>query len=927
MAYPDRRWLLALAAVTVLPAQGADAGIEFFEKHVRPLLAAKCYVCHSGKTVASGGLRADTRDGLLKGGQHGPAVVPGRTDTGLLLRAISYQDASLRMPPTGMLTAAEITNLTKWVEMGAPDPRDAAAAAPGSAPQDKTWWAFQKFRESPTPRIRNRAWPRAWIDAYLLAAMEAKGLAPAPPADKRTLLRRVTFDLTGLPPTPDEVRAFLADSSPRAYEKVVDRLLASPHYGERQARHWLDLARYAETDGHEFDREKPNAWRYRDYVIRAFNSDLPFDEFVREQLAGDLIPNQRIAPGGAHLDSPLGTSFLALYEERNAADDLAEVRAEKVDNQIDTVTKTFLGLTVACARCHDHKFDPIPTRDYYALAGVLHSKNVIQAALDGPAWTEQTQRLVEELRGLDKQIADLLKPEPLPPAGTLGESDRLIADFANGVPEGWRIEGPAYIARWLWQPPAELTGFLYSRSFRADRKYLHVRLAGSSDSTSARQPGQIRVSLVGDGRDITVTPDPSGKFTWKTAGVGRMFDEMAYIEVCDRTRTGRLAVDKIVLSDRREPPRDFASLPDAAPEPASPSPELRALLERRAALTASLPQPVYGMIAVEDVPGDVRLHIKGDHRNLGDWVPRGFLGAIAPPQRPAIQGSGRLELADAIADPNNPLTARVLVNRIWKQHFGEGLVRTVDNFGRTGELPSHPELLDTLAARFVTDGWSIKKLHRTLVLSAAYRMSSRSTETARKIDPDNRLLSHMPVRRLEGEAIRDAILSVSGALDRTLHGPSVMPHISEYQDGRGKPQSGPLDGAGRRSIYIGVRRNFITPLFLAFDYPMTITTIGRRGASTVPSQALIMMNNEFIAKQAARWADTAQGSAKTPAARVRAMFEAAYARPAASAEVARSLEFVKTQARHYGQDPNAAFRAWTDLAHALFNAKEFIFIR
>ncbi|MBI1788495.1 MAG: DUF1553 domain-containing protein, partial [Acidobacteria bacterium] len=361
---------------------------------------------------------------------------------------------------------------------------------------------------------------------------------------------------------------------------------------------------------------------------------------------------------------------------------------------------------------------------------------------------------------------------------------------------------------------------------------------------------------------------------------------------------------------------------------ASEKTQLQALQKQRSDLASRLPDPVFGLLGVEDLPHNLRLHKGGSHRNLGEEVPRGFLPVLSG-ARPAAydQGSGRLQLADALADPANPLTARVLVNRVWKHHFGEGLVRTPDNFGRTGERPSHPELLDTLAARFVESGWSIKKLHRTLVLSSAYRMSSQASSLAAAADPDNRLLHRMPVRRLEAEAIRDAVLAVTGSLDRAAYGPSVPPHISEYQDGRGKPESGPLDGAGRRSIYIGVRRNFLPPLFLAFDYPMSVATIGRRGSSTVPSQALILMNSEFVAKQAAGWADRMLGGFPQPQQRIQQMFLAAFGRPAGEAEAAQAAGFVDHQARRHGQGAEAVFRAWTDLAHVLLNAKEFIFIR
>jgi hypothetical protein len=906
---------------------------DFFEQRIRPLLAAQCYECHDTKTATSG-LRLDSREGARTGGTRGPAVVPERPDVSVLLRAVSYEDPALKMPPAGRLTDQQIADLNEWVRLGAPDPRDGIAPEAVSAARNRALrhWAFQPYKAHPTPRVRDTAWPANRIDRFVLAKLEAKALRPALPADRRTLIRRLTFDLTGLPPSPAEVEAFVRDKSPRAYEKVADRLLASPHYGERWARRWLDLARYAETDGHEFDREKPNAWRYRDYLIRAFNSDLPYDQLIREHLAGDLVTNVRYTADGKLAESPLGTSFYALGEERNAADDLAEVRMEKIDNQIDAIGKTFLGLTIACARCHDHKFDPISTRDYYAMAGVVGSKQVLQASLDSPERAREAAEWVAELADVQRQLAAKVAKERARPAAVKPrDGDLVIADFGiaeptGKIPDGWRADGPAFARLFQWSVPPQLTGFLTSKTFRAEKAYMHVRLAGTADSTSTRQPGQLRVSLVGDGRDLAITPDASGNFTWKTSGLGKMLGELAFIEIADRNGKGHIIVDKIVLSDSRTPPELEAEPLALSGIPAEPDPETKALLDRRAALLARMPEPAYGLVCVEDLPRNMPLHRGGNHKNLGDEVPRGAPSLIAAGHSGFDAGSGRLALAGALTGPQNPLTARVIVNRVWRSHFGEGLVRTVDNFGLTGERPTHPELLDTLAARFVEGGWSLKKLHKEIVMSTAYRMSSRANAGAARTDPDNRLLHHMPVRRLEAEAIRDSILAVSGALDTRMYGPSVPPHISEYQDGRGKPPSGPLDGDGRRSIYIGVRRNFLPPMFLAFDYPMTVSTIGRRGVSTVPSQALALMNNEFVLKQAARWADALQAAASDDASRLHIMFHTAYGRPIEQAELRRALKFLDEQERRY-QSADARFRAMTDLAHVLFNSKEFIFIR
>jgi len=889
--------ILALAAL----GPAATVHVEFFEKRIRPLLAAKCYACHSARTLASGGLVLDSRAGWMKGGSRGQAIIPGQPEASILIQAVTHSDPALSMPPAAKLTEAELADLTAWIAGGAPDPRtDAAPRASGiDFAKGRQYWAFQ-----PLPAAK----PGARIDTFLLAALRSNGLVPAPPADKRTLLRRVTFDLTGLPPTRKELDEFLADRSPRAFEKVIDRLLASPHHGERWARHWLDLVRFAETTGHEFDTDRPDAWRYRDYIIRAFNDDLPYNRLVQEHIAGDIV-SPRLAFSGMHYDSPLGTSFLALGEERNAADDVGEVRAEKIDNQIDVFSKTFLGLTVACARCHDHKFDPISNKDYYALYGILDSTQIAESGIDSPAHLREIASIHAKVEAIHRGIhpsADSPQPE-LARAG-----DSVVADFRKDNYTGWRAGGAAFGSAPRngladsFRGAAELTGTLVSSSFKVSKQYLHVRLSGHApDNGRRRETAKVRFNLVAEGRPVVIAFDDDGKMAWKTSGLKRQFGESAYFEIIDRSRQGYIRVEQIILSDNREPP---------AGEPSGFPAEPAGLVARRNQIAASIPDSYFALIAQEEAtPRNARIHIRGDHHNLGEEVPRGFLRVLQDDPAPYQHGSGRKALAEALTHTAAPLVARVMVNRVWKHHFGHGLVRTVDNFGSTGERPSHPELLDHLARRFIDNGWSIKALHREILLSRAYQMSSAAA-AARQKDPDNRLLSHFHVRRLEAEAIRDSMLAVSGDLYPAVYGPGVVPHISPYQDGRGKPESGPLDGDRRRSIYIQVRRNFLTPMLLAFDYPLPATTAGRRGVSTVPSQPLILMNNEFVTRQAYHWAARVTAEHSNAGTRIEAMFLEAFARPPLPTEVAGVKQFLTE-------------RSWADLAHVLFNAKEFIFVR
>ena len=1101
-------WLgLSLAGLfPCLPAQQDPSGIEFFEKKIRPLLAENCYACHSSKTLATADLLLDSKTGVLKGGSRGTAVIPGAPDDSLIVRALSYDDPDLKMPPSGKLSNQQIADVRRWIELGAADPRtDEAqpATTDGGIDFDEagTFWAFQPVTNRAPPEVRQSDWPRTYIDHFILAKLEANGLRPAPPADKRTLLRRLKFDLTGLPPTPEEIENFLRDESPEAYEKVIERLLASPHYGERWARHWLDLVRFGETSGHEFDPDKADAWRYRDYAIRSFNQDLPYDRFVREHIAGDLLPQQRLTPDGTHWDSPLATGFFGLGEERNAADDVAQVRADRIDNQLDVLGKTFLGLTIGCARCHDHKFDPIPTEDYYSLAGILDSSQVIHAPLDAPSRVRRMKRIEEELIEVNGQITSLMrqarleriheiKPYLLAAADVLAkqqektkepienqlggyglspqilkqwfevleraaeEPDNVFYPLAKlAKPPGdakpasfgerlsalrdelreWTakadpshpfqqergdvvfedFEGPAYgdwtggggafgdgpstyiapnlaaggyqgtrVANSFAGGSNHWTGTLTSQSFPMEKLYIHVRFAGSERPTNRRKYGDLYVSLIAAGRFRSLSAEGTGFFHWKTQNVTRTPGQISFIEIVDRSREAHLVVDKIVLSDSKEPPpiasapnprvvsmldgealhsrsdlaaayeklfRDVLSegardreghwllsaiSPTGMLEDASVllTDEQRKALEelqgKRAELEKQIPDSAFGLVAAEDRAQDLPIHIRGSHTNLGKPVPRRFLRVLAGHDRAAFRnGSGRAQLAEAVASRDNPLTARVMVNRVWKHHFGRGIVATPDNLGKTGNRPSHPELLDALAWRFMESGWSLKDLHRAIVRGSAYRMSSDPDEQAAAVDEENALLHHMPVRRLEAEAIRDAILTVTGTLDRTAYGPSVPPFISPYQDGRGKPESGPLDGARRRSIYIKVQRNFINPLFLAFDYPLPVSTIGRRSTSTVPSQALMLMNNEFVARQAEKWTDREIAVHGSSSARITSMFVSAFGRPAEEQELAESETFLRKQMARYETGDADDYRPWADLAHVLINSKEFIFIR
>lgn len=897
--------VLFLAAAALSGAEGD----EFFESRIRPVLAEKCYGCHSAKLrEPKANLQLDSRDALRKGGDSGPVIVPGKPEESRLWKAISYTDFHLRMPPAGKLPDAVIADFRTWIGMGAPDPREAVVSvrktpAGIDLERGRKYWAFQPLTAPAAPAVQNGAWPRAAMDRFLLAALEKKQLAPAPEASRRAWLRRATFDLVGLPPTPAEMDAFESDQSATARARVIDRLLASPHYGERWGRHWLDLVRFAETNGHEFDNNKLDSWRYRDYVIRALNEDIPYDAFVREHLAGDLLPAPRLSKDGSRKESPLGTNFLWFGEVLNSATDSVKSRADIVDNQLDVIAKSFLGLTVACARCHDHKFDPIPTADYYGMAGILHSTGIREAVIDSP-------RREAEIHAAHLRAAPAIR-NPGKAKIHLRLGDELWEDFNGSGWGNWYASGEAFaagpragVADSAGRGANELVGSLTSLKFRMPKRWVHIRMAATKGEKALNEREPVRVTLVADDfKSLHYLGTGSGAFEWVSYRMTLPYQRTCYFEIVDRSRTGNVAVDAIVFSDDSAPPAVEVVEPADWNEPA--------------ALPVPLPESTFGMIAWDEAAKDIRLHIRGSHQNLGERVPRHFLQVLWPePESPTLHGSGRLELASWLTGDAAPLLARVFVNRVWEHHFGQGLVRSVDNFGLMGERPSNRELLDYLAAKFIDGGWSVKKLHREILLSAAYGMSSQSSDAATTADPRNDLLHHFPVRRLEAESLRDAMLSVAGTLRPTLFGPSVAPYISKYQDGRGKPKSGPLDGDGRRSIYIQVRRNFLTPMFLAFDYPLPVSTMGARGNSTVPSQALILMNNEFVLQQASHWADrVAREAGSRNEDRIQLLFRQAFGRPPEKWETEESLQFL------------ANGRPLADLAHVLFNSAEFLYVQ
>ena len=1055
-------------------AEPSAEQVEFFEKRVRPVLVERCQKCHGAKEH-KGGLRLDSRAAIMQGGDTGPAIVPGDPKASLLIEAVSYDPDGYQMPPTGKLPDDAIAALTEWVKQGAPWPGDANTAATTTSEFDLAaraqHWSFQPVQAVAPPEVNRRDWCRTPVDRFILAKLEAAGLSPAIEAEKRVLIRRVTYELTGLPPTTDEVAAFLADDAPDAYERLVDRLLASPRYGERWARHWLDLVRYAETAGHEFDYDIPHAWRYRDYVIRAFNDDLPYDQFVIEHLAGDLLERPRRNSHTGVNESAMATAFYWFGQGKHSPVDLRAEECDTVDNQLDVIGKTFQGLTIACARCHDHKFDAIRQADYYALAGFLQSsrRTITDVASPEPlrefveraqghahqardrliaAAADRAQAVVDDLpRRLTSQEADAIAwrktlfdtarhdrahpfhmlahwlgsgqlPQQIAGWKAIRDreaaSDKSDAEATLTSPRhgGWFADGPAFesASQWLLGDAPEqplrgvvpesvwahsgtvarsLTGTLRSPTFTITAPYIdyHLHRRGGGDPGRKHKNGQV--SLIIDGfhliqnplyGSLTINVEQSDRPKWYRQDVSRFIGSRAYIEIEDLD-DGEVIVDRIEFRDGPLPQPPYnpyltARLDDAniatdddlirvhqqalgnvvdelrirpgmilqgafAPGKADVlnwlfaesrtvngpvSDDVRKLLAEHRELTAHPPEPQLALAMTDGTAEDEHLLIRGNPRKPGEPVRRRFLEALQPmttatPLGPddGQLGSGRLEWAHCVADEQNPLTARVLVNRLWLHHFGRGLVPTPDDFGHMGQPPSHPELLDWLATEFLAHGWSIKHLHRLLLTSATYRQSSRpDVATAEERDPQNILLHRMNVQRLEAEPIRDALLALSGRLDDRMYGPSVLPHLTPFMEGRGRPgQSGPLDGDGRRSLYINVRRNFLTPMFLAFDFPTPFTTMGKRSTSNVPAQALTLMNNPFVVQQARQWADGIARATADPSIRIHRLYQTAFHREPTAEELAAGVAFLDQP------DPVAALR---DLAHVLLNVKEFVFV-
>ncbi|MCA9148770.1 MAG: PSD1 domain-containing protein [Planctomycetales bacterium] len=806
----------SLAANDITPKQRHE-----FEQFIRPLLETRCLECHSARAdTIAGNLRLDSPSGLRRGGDLGPAIVPRNPDASLLVEAIEQRSDRISMPPDGRLTAIEIARVRDWIQQGAPDPRSEPPAAqdtPRVEPtQDQPLWALLPLADVPA------ATP-AGIDTLLSQQCDALHLQRAPRADRRTLIRRVTYDLTGLPPTPAEVQTFLSDPAPDAYEQLIDRLLASPQYGERWGRFWLDVARYADSNGSDENIAHGNAWRYRNYVIRAFNADKPFDQFVIEQLAGDLIPDET-ADEQAHRDRLIATGFLSLGPKVLAEVDETKMELDIIDEQVETVGRAIMALTTGCARCHDHKFDPISQRDYYSLAGVFKSTKTMEHFTKIAKWNEVSLATPAEQRQFEQT------------SERIHELEALLKQ-------------------------------LESQTTNADKPTESAKVASAAPTDASASAA----------------------------------------ETCD--------VD-----------------------PSTPAQQIETARRQLEQLRKALPELPMAM-SVQDYPEavDLPIHIRGSHLTLGEVAPRGLpmLLAAANEPLPKIPSghSGRLELARWLTNECQPLTSRVIANRVWRWHFGRGISASTDNFGRLGEPPWNASLLDSLAKQLIRTDWSIKALQRCIVLSETYQLASTTNEASEQIDPANQYLWRAPLRRLEAEALRDTLLFVGDQLCLDV-GTSLLPVKNrEFLFDHTSKDNTRYD-ALCRSVYLPVIRNHLYDLFQLFDYADESVMTSDRASTTVAPQALFLMNSELAAQAARQFSERIQREADTTEARIRLAYEIAFGREATWKELQQATDYVEqaahtdsTSVRSTESATIEQFDAWTQFCQVLLASNELIYVR
>lgn len=903
--------------------------VEFFEKQVRPVLVEHCYECHGER--ADGGLRVDSREGLIRGGDSGSALSPGDLNNSLLIEAVRYKNLDFQMPPQGKLAAEHIAALEKWVAMGAPDPREEKVGSRSpvgmSTEAGREFWSFRPVSNPPVPDLGGNAFVKNPIDAFVLQRLATQGLTPAPPAKPRTLIRRLYMSLLGIPPTVQQVNSYLADDSPRATQAVIDQLLHSPTYGERWGRHWLDVARYADSNGLDENLAFGNAWRYRDYVINAFNTDRPFDRFLIEQIAGDLLPD-------ATDETRIATGFLVLGAKVLAEPDREKLTMDTIDEQIDTTGKAFMGMSLGCVRCHDHKFDPIKQRDYYALAAIFKSTKTFGDSNTGAIkhWHEyvlESDEDLQQFKFIDAEIARLKKEATdwknaatarLRAAAQGKATEYLIASTQFGVADSLvRITEVAnqydLHPRILHHCRRHLEFNQQDEVFKPWHEVQHGDADRGLKADAIKKIYGPLFAAVASGK--TDTTPPNTDFLGKAI----VLPDLKLVEKALKDSSGFLTI----------PPKpEFAFDPDTLAE------YNRRMEAARVYESKARDLPAAMGVADDTVLAKLPIHIRGSHLNLGEEVGRDFpevmWNSLVRPVFPRHQ-SGRLEFAKWMANTQHPLTARVYVNRVWRWHFGEGLARTTENFGVLGDRPSHPELLDWLAHWFMESGWSTKDLNRLILSSNTYKMSALHPQEplGRKVDPENRLLWKFRMQRLEPEQIRDSILAIAGRLDRTMAGKTVPLRNRQFVFNHTSVDHTRYDSL-RRAVYLPVIRNNLYTMFEQFDFPDPTMPTGNRSETVVAPQALLLMNSDLVIDSADALAGSLLQLSASDESRVGIAYQQVLGRHPDERESRRAIDFlakIRSGARlnEVAVDDEWIRKGWALFCQSLFASNEFIYQR
>lgn len=1014
----SKRWIVACAWLPLVASAFAVEDTAFFEEKIRPLLVERCDECH-GEKKQKGGLRLDSRAAWQKGGDSGAAITPGDPEASLLIKAVRYVDKDLQMPPKHQLAPEQVATLEQWVKLGAPDPREGAVPAKPKldlAAAGKHW-AFQPVRATQPPSPEGNQWSQRPMDRFVFAQLQQNGLQPNSPADKRTLIRRATFDLTGLPPTPEEIQTFLNDSSPAAFDRLVDRLLASPAYGERWGRHWLDVARYADTAGDGADYPVREAVKYRDWVINAFNADQPYDQFLREQIAGDILAAQ--GPPDQFASRVTATGFLAIGKRYGYKPSTDYQHLDFAD-AIDSVGRSLLGLSLGCARCHDHKYDPVTMADYYGLYGIFQSTKWAFPGGEEQKRPSQFPQLVPHdevvrldaiktatLAPLDAEVARLKQVRAVLDGKTIGGGvDLAFEGQTIGKPPGapWFSAGPNTVMAEAQSPfahvhpsgtrgvrigsgkPGDGVRYVFANGLRATSgKQMHFtidfRTMAPTDKTGAyrfylgrgvvqslavevsvtateiaiRDGGKwevIRKLVPGTWNTLRLTLDPArktysgvvgtigGLTPFQDKALGANWDGVLDTFICDaighvsgavpehdldnvglqETPFGEPGSGPVVLT---APPADLAERLKKLDA------DIAAATKRRDAEAAKDPYPVaYGVS--EDRPVNAHIQLRGEPDKRGDEVPRRFVAILqgdAP--LPGATGSGRLELANWLTRATNPLTARVFVNRVWQWHFGQGLVPTPSDFGLRGEPPSHPELLDWLTSQFIASGWSVKALHRLIMRSSTYQLSSDDQPADLKLDPANRWLWRFSRQPLDAESIRDAMLAVSGHLVRTISGPHPFPPVETWSFTIHKPFHETYD-SNHRSVYLMIQRNRRHPFLAMFDAADPNLSVAQRMPTTTPTQALFLMNSPFVREQSEGFARRLLAFEGDDTARIQLAFEMALGCEPADSEVTDARAFLVAYREKLAALPqrpvDESLAAWAGLARVLLTGNAFLYV-